>query len=222
MVCFIKKIFENNIDEQVHRQFVRFSRGSFAGRAALKLDKKEKIKLGGSFEFANDFSVFAAENSDSKFSGTVLSREEISDFGKGKAKNGIFEYNVENINSVKINEIKDKAYALLLDAEGNGISLKMKKKKLPKPGKSGELKIDDKFCIIEADLKYWEKMKDFFMLSECKKAKIFHTYIIGDVIIDNNEKDFAKMRENAKKKGKIIRKMNVDGNETRTEKEFEA
>ncbi len=222
MGCFIKKIFENNIDEQVHRQFIRFSRGSFAGRAALKLDKKEKIKLSGSFEFSNDFSVFAAENSDLKFSGIVLIREEILDFGKGKGKNGVSEYGVENINSAKVNEIKDKAYALLLDAEGNGISLKMKKKKLPKPGKSGELKIDDKFCILEADLRYWEKMKDFFMLPECKKAKISHTYIIEDVIVDKNEKDFVKMRENAKKKGKIIRKMVVDGNETKTEKEFEA
>jgi hypothetical protein len=222
MSCFIKKIFDGNIDDSAHRQFVRFSRGSFAGRAALSLQKKERIKLGGSFEFANDFSDFVAENSDAKFSGIVLSREEISDFGKEKGKNGIFEYNVENIESQKLNEIKDKSYALLLDAEGEGISLNMKKKKLPKPGKSGELKIDDKFCIIECDLKYWEKMKEFFMLPDCKKAKISHTYIIEEVMVDKNEKDFVKMRENAKKKGKIIRKMNLDGRETQEEKSFEA
>lgn len=220
MECFIKKIFSGKTDEQVHRQFVRFSRGSFAGRAALSLVKKDKIKLGGSFEFANDFSIFAAENSDAKFSGVIMSRKQL-DF-PGKAKSGIFVYNVEGIDSAKVNEIKDSAYALLLDAEGSGMKLVMKKKKLPKPGKSGELKIDDKFCIIECDLKYWLKLKEAFMLPECSKAKINHTYIIEDVIADKNEKDFAKIRESAKKKGKIIRKMNVDGNESQIEKEFEA
>ena len=217
MSCFIKRIFEGNADESVHRQFVRFSRGSFAGRAALSLAKKEGIKLGGSFEFTNDFSIFVAENSDSKFSGIILSRSKLD--LPGKEKNGIFSYNVENIDSKKILEIKDVAYSMLLDAEGNGISLKMKKK-LPKPGKSGELKIDDKFCILECDLKFWSKLKEFFMLPECSKFKVHHTYIVEDVIVDKNEKDFVKMRETAKKKGKIIRKMVIDGKEANEEKGF--
>jgi len=219
MVCFIKKIFEENADESVHRQFVRFSRGSFSGRASLSLVKKENIKLGGSFEFANDFCDFVAENSEAKFSGKILSRSKL-DF-PGREKNGIFEYKVENVDSGKIREIKDIAYSLLLDAEGTGISLKMKKK-LPKPGKSGELKIDNKFCILECDLKFWSKLKDFFMLPECSKFKVNHTYVIEDVIVDRNEKDFAKMRETAKKKGKIIRKTVVDGKEAIEEKRFEA
>ncbi len=221
MVCFIKKIFEGRIDEQTHRQFVRFSRGIFGGRAALSLAKKERVKLGGSCEFANDFAEFISEIGDAKFSGIILSRIEVPDFGKAKAKNGVFVYNVENIDSHRIREISENAYAMLLDADGEGISLRMKKK-LPKPGKSGELKIDDKFCILEADLKYWQGARDFFMLPECSKAKISHTYIIEDVIVDRNEKDFVKMREAAKKKGKIIRKMAVDGNESVSEKDFEA
>jgi len=218
MVCFIKKIFDGRDDESVHRQFIRFSRGSFAGRAALNLVKKENIKLGGSFEFANDFCDFVAENSEAKFSGVILSRSKIEDFS-GKEKNGIFEYKVENVDSKKIREIKETAYSMLLDAEGAGISLKMKKK-LPKPGKSGELKIDDKFCVIECDLKFWGKMMEFFMLPECGKFKVNHTYIIEEVIIDKNEKDFVKMRENARKKGRIIRKMIINGKEAEEVKSF--
>jgi len=220
MVCFIKKIFEGNADESVHRQFIRFSRGSFSGRAALNLVKKERIKLGGSFEFANDFCDFVAENSEAKFSGKILSRSKIADFN-GKEKKGIYAYEVEGADSKKIIEIKDAAYSMLLDAEGTGISLKMKKK-LPKPGKSGELKIDDKFCILECDLKFWEKLKEFFMLPESSKFKVNHTYIIEEVIVDRDEKDFAKMRETAKKKGKIIRKTVIDGKEAVEEKRFEA
>jgi len=220
MECFIKKIFRNETDEQTHRQFVRFGKGAFSGRAALNLIKNERIKLGGSFEFANDFSVLVSELGDCKFSGIILSREEISGL-EGKKKTAIWEYRAENINSEKIKEISNKVYTMLLDAEGSGISLKMKKK-LPKPGKSGSLKIDDKFCILEADLRYWDRIRDFFMLPECGKAKISHTIIVEDIIMDKNEKDFAKMRENAKRKGKIIRKMEADKRETLEEKEFEA
>jgi len=219
MACFIKKVFEKKIDEQTRKQFVRFSRGSFSGRAALNLVKNEKIKLGGSFEFANDFSSFVSElDKNAKFSGIILSKEDLKLGGRKKGE--IFVNEIINLDSSKIKEIEDKAYSMLLDAEGNGISLKIKKK-LPKPGKSGELKIDDKFCLIEADLRYWEKIKEFFMLPECKKAKISHTIIVEDIIIDKNEKDFVKMRENAKKKGKIIRKMNIDKQETSEEKIFE-
>ncbi|MBU3913478.1 MAG: hypothetical protein KKE50_05295, partial [Nanoarchaeota archaeon] len=76
--------------------------------------------------------------------------------------------------------------------------------------------------ILECDLKYWEKLRDWFMLPECSKAKISHIYVIEDVIVDRDEKDFVKMRENAKKRGKIIRKMEIDKREIREEKEFEA
>lgn len=233
MECFIKKIFENKTDDSVHRQFVRFSRGSFAGRAALSLQKGEKIKLGGSFEFANDFSMFAAEISGGKVTGIVLSKENISSLmstngikGNSETKNGglFYKNNIDEqqMSQDNLKKLVDNSYASLLDVEGSGFSLKMKKKKLPKPGKSGEIKIDDKFCILELDINYWPKLKDFFMLPDCKKAKISHIYAIEEVTVDKNEKDFAKMRENAKKKGKIIRKMMIDGRESVEEKNFEA
>jgi len=219
MSCFIKKIFLGKIDENVHRQFVRFSKGTFAGRAALNLKKGDKIKLGGGSEFANDFVEFVAGQENCKFSGIILSREDVG-LG-GRRKGDIFTSEVENIDSSRINEIKDKTYLMLLDADCSGISLKMKKK-LPKPGKSGDLKVDDKFCILEADLKYWPQVLDFFMLPECKKAKVKHTYIISDIILPKGEKDFAKIREMARRKGKIVRKSEIDGKEEQKEIDFEA
>ena len=220
MESFIKKIFTGKADEKCHRQFVRFGKGIFPGRAALNLQKNEKIKLRGSFEFANDFSNLVSELADCRFSGIIFSKEEISGFS-GKNKAGIIQYEVENINSEKIKEISGRVYTMLLDAEGQGISLKMKKK-LPKPGKSGEAKIDDKFCILEADAKYWQAIKEGFMLPECKKAKISHTYIIEDIIMPNGEKDFAKIREMSKRKGKLIRKTEIDGKEDIKELGLEA
>jgi len=220
MSCFIKKIFLGNIDENVHKQFVRFSKGAFSGRAALNLKKGDNIKLGGGSEFANDFVNLVSELADCRFSGIILSKEELPEFA-GRDKAAVKEYAVENVNSGKIKEIKDKVYTMLLDAECPGISLRMKKK-LPKPGKSGEAKIDDKFCILEADLKYWPQVRDFFMLPECKKSKIFHTYIISEIILPKGEKDFSKIREMARRKGKIVRKSEIDGQAREEEKEFEA
>jgi hypothetical protein len=220
MACFIKKVFGGKIDESCHRQFVRFGKGTFPGRAALFLQKGEKIKFRGSFEWANDFVELVSDLADCKFSGIILSREELPGL-EGKKKAVVYQYDVENIGSAKIKEIRDKAYTLLLDAEGPGISMKMKKK-LPKPGKSGTAKVDDKFCILEADMKYWPQIKDAFMLPECRKGRIVHTYIINDIIMPNGEKDFAKIREMAKRKGKLIRKAEIDGQEDVKELEFEA
>ena len=115
--------------------------------------------------------------------------------------------------------IRDRVYTMLLDVESEDIKLKIKKK-LPKPGKSSEKKVDDKFCVLEADLRYWPQIKEAFMLPECKKCKINHTFIIEQIILPEGEKDFAKIREMAKRKGKIIRKLEVDKQESKEEKEF--
>ena len=59
------------------------------------------------------------------------------------------------------------------------------------------------------------------MLPECKKCKISHVFEINEIIMPEGEKDFAKVREVAKRKGKIIRRIEVDGRECAEEKEFE-
>ncbi len=217
MESFIKKIWQGN-GEEAHYQFVRFSKGRFEGRAVLNLHKTSKIKLKGSFEWANDFVNLANELESIKFSGIILSREELG-LENEKKKKAIFQYDVFDIDSEKINEIKNKAYALLLNGESEGIVLKIKKK-LPKPGKSKK-KIDDKFCQLELDLKYWDKVREAFMFPEGKKFRVSHIFEINEIILPQGEKDFEKIRILAKRKGKIIRKLEIDKKESEEEKEFE-
>ncbi len=217
MDSFIKKIWQGN-GEEAHYQFTRFSKGRFEGRAVLNLHRTSKIKLKGSFEWANDFVNLANESGDIKFSGIVLSREEL-DLENEKKKKAVFQYEVSDIDSEKINEIKDKAYALLLSGQGEEILLKIKKK-LPKPGKSKD-KVDDKFCQLELNLNQWDKVKDAFMFPECKKYRVSHIFEINEIVIPEGEKDFEKVRLSAKRKGKIIRKIEVDKRESEDEKEFE-
>jgi len=211
MDCFIKKIFLDKVDEGTHSQFVRFGKGQFKNKAALKLQNSSKIKVGGSFEYAKDFAVLVSELANVNFSGVVMSKEKLDIEGEEKKKAEIYVYEVENITSDKIKEITPKTYILLLDAEGQGITLKCKKK-LPKPGKSGDAKVDDKFCQIEADPKYLGKIKEalFWDIPECKKASVAHDYEITGLIMPEGEKDFEKIRIMTKRKGKITRKVEFD------------
>lgn len=230
---FIKKVFGGNVDEEVHLQFVRFGKGEYRRRFLLSLWKTKKIKVKTSFEFANDLVRLCSEFGDCKVSGIALSKENISEMmsennikGDSKEKkSGLYYQNDiddQEIKKEQLIELEKASYSTLLDLEGDGFKLKIKKK-LPKPGKS-ENKIDDKFCQLEADEKFYSKIKEdlFWDIPETKKVSISHSVFIDSIVMPKDEKDFAKIREMAKRKGKIIRKIVIDGKEVNSEKEFEA
>lgn len=219
---FIKKIFEGKGDESAHKQFMRFGKGAYGRRALLSLRKTKSVKVKSSFEFANDFVLFVAELGEFDFDGFIWSKDEISGLSGGK-KAGKYVYEVKEFKSSQVKEIANKAYYFLLNVNSEGVKLKIKKK-LPKPGKS-EDKVDDKFCQMELDGKYFGKVKeDFFWdLPEAKKISVEHKFVITEIVApQTDEKDFAKIRELAKRKGKIIRKAEVDGKEVLKEVDFEA
>jgi hypothetical protein len=231
VVSFIKKIWFGKIDDAVHFQFIRFSRGIFENRAVINVKNGETIKLTSTFELTNDFVNFVAGLADVKFSGIILSREDLEEiFMKGgvewdeSKKRGLFVYIIEEISSSVVNEIKDKTYHMLLDAEVPGISLKIKKK-LPKLGKSSKEKIDDKFCVLELDEKFFPQLYEEFLFdlpSDFKRIRISHTFNITEIILPQGEKDFEQLRLKAKRKGKILRIAEIDGKTMQEEKEFEA
>jgi len=208
MECFIKKIFTGKVDSLVHNQFVRFGKGIYKGRAAISLWKTGRIKLSGSYEYANDFVLLASEFN-VKFSGLILSRESLG-LENEKKKSGLYVYEVSGLEKEKIKEIADRVYYMLLDCEGE-VSLKMKKK-LPKPGKSEEKKIDDKFCVLETSIDKWQKIKEAFCWDvDGKRIKISHEYNIEEIVIPEDEKNPEEMRLKARRKGILLRKIEVDG-----------
>ncbi|MCH7568238.1 MAG: hypothetical protein IIA87_02350 [Nanoarchaeota archaeon] len=216
MESFIKKIFRGESDEEVHKYFVRFGKGDYKRRFLISLNKVGKIKLRASFELANDFVNFVKENKDVKFSGKILTKEKVP--GKeGRKKSGYFVY---EISESSIEKFED-AYFYLLNVEDPDIVLKIKKK-LPRPGKKAD-KIDDKFCSLDLDKKYWPMVKDAFFWDvpeNVKKVSIEHELIIDDIIFPEDVDNPVKIRELAKRKGKIIRMTIVDGKEKSEEKEF--
>jgi hypothetical protein len=231
-MSFIKKIFDGEVDESVHKYFIRFGKGEYRGRFPLSLWKAKKIKVKSGFEFANDLVILCASLGNCKVSGIVLSKEDISKVmsenniqGNSETKKGglYYQNNLESqeLSSDQLMNLEKESYFTLLDIEGEGFKLKMKKK-LPKPGKS-EDKIDDKFCQFEAEEKYYSKIKDnFFWDVEGKKISISHNVFVDEIIRPEGETDFAKIRENSKRKGKIVRKIVIDGSEGEKDVEFEA
>lgn len=230
---FMKKLVNKEIDDSVHSQFIRFGKGDYHGRFPLNMRKSKKIKIKTGFEFANDLILLCSEFGTCKTSGIVLSKKDISEImltknikGHSETKRGglYYQNNIDEqeLTKEQLQELSKESYFTLLDLEGDDFKLKIKKK-LPKPGKN-EDKIDDKFCQLEADEKYYLKIKeDFFWdTPEAKKIQIKHTIIINSIIVPEGEKDFAKIRELSKRKGKIIRKIDSDGQELVKEYEFEA
>lgn len=230
-IHFIKKIWLKEADDKVHSQFTRFSKGIFENRAVININKGNAIKLNSTFELTNDLVLFVA-SLEEKFSvdGVLFARENpealLNSLGiksEIKKKKNIFEAQIKaELNTEQIKEIADGAYLMLFDMHADGIELKTKKK-LPKSGKSGKEKVDDKFCVLELDGKFFPQLHEEFLfdiLENFKKARISHTFSISEIILPPGEKDFEKIRLNAKRKGRIIRQINADGKEKTFEKEF--
>jgi len=217
MKSFVKKIFDGEIDEEVHEHFVRFGKGRYGRRFLISLNKGKKIKIRGSFEWANDFVNFVREIKEVKFSGNILTKDKVE--GKeGKKKAGSFAYEIVESSL----EGFEDAYCYLLNVNDEDIVLKVKKK-LPKPGKN-EDKIDDKFCSLDLDLKYWDKVREVFFwdVPECKKALVEHDVDINDIIMPKGIEDPAEIRRLAKRKGTLKRKIIIGDKVENNEKEIEA
>ena len=216
MESFLKRVVEGNSDDDSRRYFLRFGKGDYKRRFLISFSKGSKVKIKGSFEWANDFVKFVRENKEVVFSGKVLSREKLP--GKeGRKKSGSFVY---EISESSLEEFEN-AYFYLLDCDSGDIVLKVKKS-LPKPGQDSK-KIDDKFCSLELELKYWDEFKKAFFwdVSECKKCFIQHEINIKEIVMPSDESNPDKIRELAVRKGNIIRKIECDGRVEEKRYEFE-
>lgn len=236
---FIKKIFDKKVDENLHLQFQRFSRGEFRGKAIIQSKNTGgKYTISTSPEFAADFVKLLAEklgNQKTKVIGAIVSTSDLTgkiDFKNKKQFQGIKNYAIEGEMSgeeiLKLMEDYPKVFFGLSfeDKEGNVLKIKPKapfsgKAGTPKEGEA-EKKVD--FCkLVTRDPKIVASF--IFEKPEFKVASINHTFFINDIIIPDsmkNEKDFAKVREAAIRKGVIKRRAKIDEKEFNTEMNFEA
>ena len=230
---FIKKIIDNEVDNSVHLQFQKFSKGEFDNRAVVAVRKtKNKFTISTTSEFANEFVRSVAEElGDEKtlISGAIIStsnlKEEI-EYKEIKQFQGVKKYFIEaEMSGKEIISLLDRFpkafFALTFSSEESKLKIKPKAPKSGKPSsKEGEMPKPN-FCRIVTTNPVIGK-SFVFETDDFSKAHIVHKFVIEDIVWPKNEKDFAKIRELAKRKGKIIRKMIIDEKEMNSEFDFEA
>ncbi len=233
---FIKKIVDKKVDESVHLQFQKFSKGEFKDRGLIKAKHSgKKYTIYTSSEFANELVREVAEklgNNKAMVTGAIVYTGDLTNeinFKDKKQFQGVKRYIIEKeMSGNEIIELFEKFpkafFALSFSSKKDEITLKIKPKapKSGKPGSKNDEKPNPNFCKISTND---EKIGSDFIFEKpgFKNAEITHHFFIGDIIIpDNikNEKDYSKIRELAKRKGKIIREGEIDGQKIRKEIDF--
>lgn len=224
---FIRQILEGKADASIHHKFVRYGRGDYE-KLFFELVKSKKLKVKSSYDFANDFVEIIANHSgeDMEVKGKIIVNRdfenELLDLGIEAdkfSKRGKL-YTAEIDTTMSPGQLKQvyemfKENFLLLNINSENYKLKTGNT-LPKPGK--EPKRD--FCKATLPLALKEEfawdVKDF------TKLEIKHLIKIDDIIIPPELRDDpVKARIEAKRKGKFIRILNIDGREERHEVDLE-
>lgn len=232
---FIKDIFDKKIDDSVHLQFQKFSRGEFGNRALIKARRSgEKYTISTTAEFANGLVRKAAEKLGSdktKVMGAIVSTSDLKEdleFKEIKQFQGVKRYLIDReMSGDEIISILDKfpraffALSFGCDKDSTNLKIKPKAPKSGKPGKKGSKKFNPNFCRLTTTDSEWGK-SFVFENPNFKTAEITHKFLIEDIIKPEGEEDFARIRELAKRKGRIIRESIIDEKEDRKEINFEA
>jgi len=203
-MLFTDKIFKKKIDDSVHDALVRFSKGTFEGRGAMKITiPKGVMKLVCSYDLVKDLTKIIAGNIDKiKIQGIAIKNKKKKEFD-------------EEVSGEDLKKICDENNYVLLNLNFKDYSVKVGKK-LPKPGKEPK----KNFCKCILPLTLLPKITD---LKDFKKVEVTHTIIVDEIIVPKELKeDFAQARLAAKRKGKIIKKSIIDKKEFEEEIEFEA
>jgi hypothetical protein len=230
---FIKKVFDGKIDELVHLQFQKFSRGEFRDRAVIRAKcSAGKYTINTTAEFANELVRDIAEElgeNKTNITGAIVSTSDLKgkiEFTEIKQFQGVKRYLIDKEMSGKeliklLDEFPKTFFALSFSSKDSTLKIKPKAPKSGKPStKDAETPKPD-FCILKTTNKNIGA-SFIFEKPSFKTAEAVHKFVIEKIEAPIGEKDFAKMREMAKRVGKIIRNSKIDDKEEILEKEFSA
>ena len=237
MDSFIKKIFEGKeSDELVHSQFTKFSKGEFPDRAMIRAkNTKGNYTISTTAEYAKDLVISLAEKlGDNKttINGAIISALDLEGFeyderkmAMGVRKYMIYDKEMTGNEIISLcNKITKAFFALSFNVGEDSLVIKPKSPKSAK-GASSSKNPDKKAKIDFIKLKTTDKKLVNTLIFndelEFKKIEIKHDVQVTDIVMPEGEKDFAKIRELAKRKGKITRKLDIDGKEVVKESDFE-
>jgi hypothetical protein len=232
---FIRKIAQNKVDADTHHAFIRYSMGEYPKEDFIIKKSSSGIKIIGGFEWVNVILKFTASLSkgDVELSGVVPTIKDISPI---LTKYGAqFETLCRYGKSGKRFDLKAKMSAekalklfdelagcyILLDLNSEERQVKVKKKETPKIGSPAEKFVTaslskDDLAKVKSEFLFDVDVKDF------KQIVIKHTYNITEIDVDEKllEKDPAFARQEAVRKGVVLRTIIIDGVEQKKEYKF--
>ncbi|MFH0862775.1 MAG: hypothetical protein V1875_07095 [Candidatus Altiarchaeota archaeon] len=226
---YVKQLFQGKPEEWVHLQFTRYGRGLFDG-PYVEVDAGKDIKFKGSVEYSTVLGQLAASGGgDFKVEGAIYAKKDFRDDLRGlgvefddksKVKRSFFvaELSGDFPSAVLVDIYSKVPHAtVLLNFAGAGGKFKCKKKP-PKPG--GE-KVND-FCSGSMALSALPKLKGevLFDVGDFKKAVVDNKFQIESLTIPPGMSS-ADARLYAKRKGKVLRTVTVDGVDKKSEVPFE-
>lgn len=232
----VKKIFDEKIDEEVHVAFLKFGRGVYKNKYLVEAKKQAKtwaIKTGA--EYANFLVRWGMEKIGGKVKvkGVIVSTLDLRDeikFDLKKVSNfqGVRKHAVETeVGSKDVLDLMDKypKAFFALTFKGDDFALKIKEK-APTSGKPGKEKEDGPqadFCTLKSEDKsiLGELLFD---VVDFKEAKVSHEIDVTDIVYPSDMANMkpAEIRERAKRRGVLKRKVVVDGDERVSRAEFVA
>lgn len=228
----VRKIFSGKSDDYVHLDFVKFGKGVFKNRYLLEAKKqKDRWSIKSSADFANFLVRRCLEKASGEIEikGVIVANSKIEEdagfpIERVKQFMGIKQAIVNaKVSPQKVIGLMDRYpkafFALSFSTKDCELKIKAKAPKSAKPAATGEKEPKPEFCSLKtSDKGIVEDL--FFDRSEFNEISARHTLEIKEIVLPKGESDPVRIRELAKRKGKLIRELNVDGQANKSEKEF--
>ena len=191
-----------------------------------------KYSIQTGYEYANELvNMVAKKLGENKtvVTGAVITTKDLNgviDYERKKQFMGVKQYVInKELSGNEILSIMDNApnsfFALSFISGSDELKIKPKAPNSGKPSTKGDEGAKSDFCKIKTSDKNIVS-EIIFETPNFKEAEVFHEYHITEIILPEGEKEPGRMRELAKRKGKILRRAVIDGNEKISEKEFVA
>ncbi len=233
----IEKIFSKNFDEEVHSDFLKFSRGEFKDKYLIEGKKqKDKWAIKTSAEFVNHLvkKCLKKVSGKIKVKGVIVSTLDMENEINFEIKK---KSNFQGVKKLAIDTEVDVAnlrdlmdcfprvfYALSFKGDDFDIKVKAKAPKSPKPGKkeAGGPKAD--FCTLKTSDESLAKELFFDVGLGWTECKISHMIKVEQIVYPSDASELSpkEIREQSKRKGVLVRKIILDGSEKKNETEFVA
>ena len=225
---YIKDLIAGNANqEHVHAKFVKYSKGTFAGPMISVKKAGNSLKINGSYEYADTMAGVILKTATGKITvaGNIFSKNEIKTdlASKTKKKLGVYTTEIKGEADAKVllelyNANKEATFYLNLASDKAKLKTKTKP---PKPGS----KKDEEFFTATLDAAMADSVSNDVCFDcgkkDYKEMNVSHEFTISEIMIPEEYKnDAAKARLNAKRKGTITRKTEVDGIMNETQKEL--